>query len=578
MSKFIHALYRDQIPYDAALRVGAICKRLEPENISAKNPIIHQTERSITGISNPVPNVIANEHAVLLGCTFDTHLPWDRPAENTPDGSYALLRSDSNIVQIATDPSGSRPIWFYFDEDKFVCSNSQRAIIMYISSFERSELAISWLVSAGTIGPLQSWDRRIRKVGPNSSISLDKQKWTLKESGERAEFKCVNQNTAFHEENLRNALHNTFHGKWSCDPSKALILLSGGYDSRAILTMLHQASAEPFKLKTVTWGLQSERNTAGGDATVARMVAKSLGVSNEYLELDPREISTETVMRRFVAAAEGQVEHISGYIDGLELWKAIYESGLTCIVRGDEPFRRNSGATERTVRYSLGIGLTADYQNLPKIVSDCGLPPSTMPDFLQRQPSETIQTWSDRLNHEFRIPTVLAALSEIKAQYVEIINPLLSRSILYASRALPDSMRNGKTLFKEVTRHLGPNLPYATKNAIGTPEQILRSDAYIQFLQSRLLDSTSTTVFPAAVLRHIAQNLASHRTEAISAAKKPKPLISRLPLRIRNHIRSLVPQSISKETLALRVHIVDATLGLFQEDLRAMKDLNRTGG
>ena len=78
--------------------------------------------------------------------------------------------------------------------------------------------------------------------------------------------------------------------------------------------------------------------------------------------------------------------------------------------------------------------------------SDCHQRP--LPDGLQQGAGESLETWRDRLQQQFRVPFVLGALSDLKLPYVEIINPLLSDSIVDFIRQLPDALRTNKVLLR----------------------------------------------------------------------------------------------------------------------------------
>ena len=83
-------------------------------------------------------------------------------------------------------------------------------------------------------------------------------------------------------------------------------------------------------------------------------------------------------------------------------------------------------------------------------------------------------TWRDRLYHSFRIPTILAALNDVKTPYVEILSPFLSRPIIMAARALPDRLRTDKLLFKRIVRSMGPRIPFAKRSATWQIGDILK--------------------------------------------------------------------------------------------------------
>jgi len=63
-----------------------------------------------------------------------------------------------------------------------------------------------------------------------------------------------------------------------------------------------------------------------------------------------------------------------------------------------------------------------------------------------------LRDWRDRLYQQYRVPFLLAALSDLKLGYVEIVNPLLSDSVIDLIRQLPDSLRTHKVLLRNIGR------------------------------------------------------------------------------------------------------------------------------
>src|SRR5690606_39214874 len=107
---------------------------------------------------------------------------------------------------------------------------------------------------------------------------------------------------------------------WSFDPSKWVLTLSGGTDSRCLLALMRDRPG----LETVTWGQTGARDEDGTDARVAREVARKLGATNRYFPIDLSAVAHDVVVNRFLTASEGRVARISAYLDGFSVWKTLF--------------------------------------------------------------------------------------------------------------------------------------------------------------------------------------------------------------------------------------------------------------
>ena len=393
-----------------------------------------------------------------MGQIFGKNEKWYEPLQEFPDGSYALFRDGTEHCEIVSDPVASRTIWYYLDENLFIASTSQRAIVMFIGSFEFDERVIPWVLSTGSLGPVFSWDKRIKRVPADSSVILDKNKWSVSVKSNPIEFNLVKRSDEQHENQLRESLETTFKSL-NLDYSNWVLPLSGGYDSRGILCFLHEIDKNIQRLRTITWGLKSSLEVKGSDAYVAKELANKLNVSHKYYHTDLSEEPVDNIINRFILLGEGRIDHLSGYMDGFKIWKTLFEDEIQGIIRGDEGFGWDQVSSTLTVRLSVGCSLCSDYSNL-KDYTKYGFPSQELPQHLNQRKGETLNLWRDRLYHEYRLPTILSALSDLKFPYVEQINPLLSKVILQQVRQLPDHLRTDKALFRKIVNSISPKVDF----------------------------------------------------------------------------------------------------------------------
>ena len=461
------------------------------------------------------------------------------------------------MTEIVSDSVGSRALWYYNDNDMFLVSTSQRAIVLFLENFEFNEKVIPWMLSTGTLGPDFSWDKRIRKLRPGTSIILHKEKWELEEKTHEIAISENKRNFAGHKKVLLAAIHSTFKNV-SFDLSKWILPLSGGHDSRAILYLIKNAVQNPGDIRSITWGLAESINKEGNDAYVAKKVAETTGIQHKYYHTDISKDSSQDILKRFIENGEGRIDHISGYADGFAIWKTLFEDGVEGIIRGDEGFGWGTVASPLRVRYHLGCALCTDFSNLMDY-RHYGIPEQENPPYMKQQESESLNTWRDRLYHRYRIPTVLSALSDLKLGYVEQSTPLLSDKIIHAVRTLPDRLRTEKLLFKKIMRDFRPKLEYATSSATSSPKNILKSYDMVNYLRNELKSADATSLFSNEFLEMVSNKA------TVSQGKVLKPsfihklhlmFIKHAPQWIRNRISSNRKLAVDPNILLLRVYII----------------------
>jgi asparagine synthetase B (glutamine-hydrolysing) len=587
MSKVIYVVSRYGLASDTARRISCICAQLTHHDSLVLEPDIYLSDHLARAVVNPVRSVLSTKQAVAVGAFFGTYKDWAVPGSEVPDGSFALIRSDDDRTEAITDAVASRSLWVYFDNEVFICASSQRAILMYIESFEFNARTVPWILSTGTLGPENSWDRRIRTLRPDSIVTLNRRNWTIQYNCSDIRFETDDKYSSEEAEyHIESSVKRVFDSPWSYCPKTLTVPLSGGYDSRTLLSLLVSGNHRSVEINTVTWGVESNKNVPDSDAYVAKQVASHFGLDNTFIALDAENVAESILLDRFIACSEGRIDHLSGYIDGMALWRRLAQSGIDVIMRGDEGFGWVPQTTERTTRYSLGMGLSTDYGNVFSLLSRSGFDQSTLPDYLKRYKGESLATWRDRMYHAFRIPTVLAALSDLKLSYVEVINPFLAKSILKAVRHCPDASRTKKAAFKAVAERLNPSLDYAKSNAISSPKQILARPALVKYVHGCLCALRETTgeldrkIFDDILLisshqvsSSIIGKMHSEKDAATNAANTGvrKSLIDLTPDRLKNMARYFKPANVDLRVLVFRFFILVSTINMIKTDRIAIK-------
>jgi hypothetical protein len=520
-------------------------------------------------VLNPVAEAL-HERSAYAGWLMNGRDQWWKPATEVPDGSFALFRSDAERVELFADYTASRTIWFAKTEDVFIASMSQRAIPWFLGSFESNPHAITWMLSSGSLGPGQSWDRRALPLAPGGSLRLDRLTWTLEVDEPPIAFRADPVPDALHAQRTRAAMSEAF-AAFDVDRSRWVLPLSGGHDSRAILLRMRDRDG----LKCITWGLRKASDRPETDAAVARKVAAFVGVPHQYFETDLTDRAAERILDRFLIAGEGRLDHIFGYLDGFELWRSLALSGTVGIIRGDHGFGHRVVSSPEEARLRVGLTLWSDYRNVPAL-ADLNLrhlEEQRMPAALEHQSEESAADWRDRLFHAFRVPCVYAALNELKSAYVEIVSPLLLRRLVELARTHPEHLRTGKKLFREITSEHSIPVRYADAHATENPDAALGHPRLVE----ELLDEISS----ARAREILSSDFASFVTERVRGPVKSRRRSSPYTSLKRALKRALPTQltspwagrpawrTLSGKRLALRVFLISKMSERLRMDARS---------
>ncbi|MCK2042206.1 hypothetical protein KZO83_05845 [Chromohalobacter sp. TMW 2.2308] len=559
MSKVLYACSRNS-GFNASTKekLYDVCNHLVPDNIAVPKPHVVRVEDDLAyAVCMDSGALQESGGSLLLGFLYEKNkVSWDKPKTCYPDGNYALFRVDEDEIEVVSDCVGTRTVWYYHDEEVFIASTSQRAIIMFLGAFEFDERVIPWMLSTGSLGPQFSWDKSIKRLPVDSYLSLEKKSWRASITQRPINFSVVNRKREGHRRVLTDAISQTMESLDGIDFERWVLPLSGGYDSRGILLFIKNTIGAPDNLKTITWGLEKSQYEKYNDAYVAKELAHSVGVQHKYYHTDISPEPLEVVFDRFLFCSEGRVDHIAGYMDGMDIWKQLHDEGVDGTIRGDESFGELPASSELDVRNLVGLGLCCDYKNLSQFTEDFAPFHQEVPVELHKKEGETLYAWRDRVHQEYRMPTVFAALSDIKFSYLEEINPLLSRSILSVVRSLPDDLREDKCLFKSIVESMEGGVPFALKSANANPKDILREKGCVDLMKSEINSSYSAGLFgPDFANRVISEikvgNDGSRRWGV-------KGLVSSLlPASIKSRLRkTVVRRSVDGNVLAFRVFMI----------------------
>jgi hypothetical protein len=553
----------------------AVADRLIPDNAPAETTVVRDDDLALVVAGNAEP-VTMRDGAVCMGGMIDPPPDWHDPGGSVPDGTFALARTDDSRVELLSDAVGSRSLFYRQFDDCFVAATSQRAIAHFGDRVVPDEEAVAWMVSSGTLGPPATWDRRVELLPPDARLEQDRSAWTLTVDSRPLTVAPEPSPESHHRDRLADAIERSSTGL-DLDPADWRLPLSGGLDSRELLLQFRDHRG----LEAITWGTADALAASRSDADCARRLAGAVDVDHSYHELPAVPDDVEIVFDRFLTAGEGRVDHVAGYVDGFETYATLAREGVAGIIRGDVSQSSTAVKTAAHARLNAGARLLDDYDALSSLAVR-GAARQTWPERFHRRPDETLPTWRDRLYQSYRIPHVLAALTDLKLPYVEVVNPMLTRPVVEVVRGLPDDARTGKRLFKEHVVDRSPDVPVAERGATPSYETIFGADHVVGYLREALDTAAARDRVGSAVvdwtLESMGPRSSDGRDTAPAATEWPSVLdalkfrvASAMPTAVTSAVASRLPVrapslAIDPNHLAFRLFIAVSMLDRLERD------------
>jgi hypothetical protein len=246
------------------------------------------------------------------------------------------------------------------------------------------------------------------------------------------------------------------------------------------------------------------------------------------------------------------------------------EEGFDGAIRGDEAFGQRLATSPYDVRYLAKLTMLTDYFRAAEIES-LELPSQTLPPGLAQRPGETLATWRDRLYQQHRLPRFLAALSDLVSPFIEVANPLLADAVVRCVRTLPDSLRTGKRLWRQIAQPRSPDVPLAHRPAVLPLQRFVSDTEVLEAMLAEMEARGGHDVFSPALRRQIGATLRA--ALAADPSRRPHETQPRLiswwlPAGLRQAFRRFMPLRPQFEPLvfAFRAYIASRMYALLRED------------
>ncbi|MEM7293422.1 MAG: hypothetical protein AAF420_08530, partial [Pseudomonadota bacterium] len=489
----------------------------------------------------------------------------NKVGSNKPDGSYALYRVGDGEVELLTDQMSSRSIWYYFDEERLIASSSQRALAMLLGSFEPETSNYPWMLSAGKLRFMHAWDRRVKRLPLNSRLHLVRRDWQLKIESQPFEFDKMVATEEEHETQFAQSMQDTF-SELNIDLDRWLVPLSGGYDSRGIALGLSKHKP----INTIAWGTPETANNPKGDNWIAERVSRKLNTRHQLYPLDSaiNVQNIDVIIDRFLRNSEGQVDHISSYMDGFKLWKDIFESNYHGVIRGDVAFSATTFKSAWDGFITRSLLTLAEYSNTKRLEHVLRELPQERHPSLSPLPGESMVGFTQRTIGTYYVTMISVPLNDLKSVYCEVLTPLLAKNVVSAFNQLPEHMMASRKLYKKIITDQLPEIEIAQNAAIESKVRIVNSPEISAHILSYLHENRGTPLFSDAVYSELLDFVETHADP--EKAARPPSLLFRVIRKLRKIVGRQI-QSLDPMLLGFRLYIILKSHTLFSEDAKALR-------
>lgn len=563
MPDFVVYTYRNGSKSINGLTIDKINKRISPDNINAEKPVTIKRNNSFLVIFDPIPDLKIGKFDLEIGHSIKVD-----PPSSINDGCFCRISLDEDGISVQNDTLGINTIWYFFDDERFIASSSQRAIMTFLGNFTFNLDAAYAFLYSGCLGFGLSWDKRIACCPRNEKISLHAGPWSLSKATIKSLPSFSESGTPERDqtEGLASCLDKVFE-RFDIPFQRTTLPLSGGYDSRYILLQLLKKNIRP---KTVTWGHPDSLLEDGNDASVAQKLANHFELDHSFIPSCTQRESIEQTFDRFIRLGEGRVEQIHAYMDGFQMWKELRESGVSGVIRGDEIFGWWPAITDMDVLKSINYLFGSDYSNadiISQLLNNHEFSLNRL--HYEKANGESHAVWRDRLYQEYRVPYFLSPLNYLKSKYVNVYTPLLSRSIIENVRKTSDQFRTEKSVFTNIVDSMFSSIPIATKPAIVSFKDLSSKKDFIEVVKKKLVSCKNNGLLSEDGVDKLLLDI-----------NKKQPLESKLtnlkqivPTRVRSLIKRCGlygrKPHLDPMVISFRVYIIYCVNELFKEDSQA---------
>jgi hypothetical protein len=284
------------------------------------------------------------------------------------------------------------------------------------------------------------------------------------------------------------------------DPAKTNIFLSGGADSRAILSAsLECVAGAGDRLHTVSWGTSPDMPDS--DPHVASLIAKAYDINHRFAIRNTCDYGTR--FQETNSLLDGMSDIAAFHPQEFSIIEGLRNAGFERVLRGDETFGWKGHVYDIHGAISK-VGIRRHFDTI-------ALLPSVMQGDAYRKCVDALEDAvtgmvdgcremdpndaKDYLYFNHRLQRYLGSTAYFKQVILDHRNPLLDSKILDFIARIPRKLRLEKTLFMECIRRRYPNLcrfPFARRSALEDWGAELANDSPVrEYVAKEIADAAS---------------------------------------------------------------------------------------
>ncbi len=497
----------------------------------------------LSGNNTELGRSISNQNDPLLGISSES-------------GYFSAFCFDSsdNRLALVVDRRASEPLYYMESSGILYFAPEVKALLdLGVSPGSINTEGLASFLGTGYLLPHQTLFSNIKKLTSRHALVVEKlgckeyEYWkyepgSLSYSG--------SQQTMREElvELVKNSILSDFG-----TPEDTITFLSGGLDSRYILSCIARAKPEQVSsLHTVTWAEQVD--IPKSDPEVASVVAKELGVHHQFKKRSHDEYETWFKETNYIQDGHSEVsaQHPHEY----QIMKELHQQGFSRVLRGDEAFGLLGAVySSEAALARIGIRPFSGIQTIEKILHKewyeklCSAGDAAFDTQKSKGDGMAPSDFKDVCYFSLRVPTYLSSAAYYKQVLFDHRNPLLANELMDFYQKVPTSQRLDKKLFFDAFKVAHPDLakiPYSKVDGTEDWGAIMMENTPLRrMIVKELADESSGVweIFDRNRVVHLFNNL------SVSITSKKVPVWKKPIRMVRSYASALLPAQVDRMEL-----------------------------